>query len=80
MDINPEVSNMTNQLLEAEVLKLPSHERARLAELLLASLDEDDEIMEAWADVAERRYEELRSGAVKGIPVEEVLAELRARP
>ena len=71
---------MTNQLLEAEVLKLPSHERARLAELLLASLDEDDEIMEAWADVAERRYEELRSGAVKGIPADEVLAELRARP
>jgi len=71
---------MTNQLLEAEVLKLPSHERARLAELLLASLDEEDEIMEAWADVAERRLEELRSGAVKGIPAEEVLASLRARP
>jgi putative addiction module component (TIGR02574 family) len=79
MDPEPRESTMTNQLLEAEVLKLPSHERARLAELLLASLDEDDEIMEAWADVAERRYEELRSGAVKAIPAEEVIAQARAR-
>jgi putative addiction module component (TIGR02574 family) len=70
---------LTVQNLEAEVLKLPSHERARLAEVLIASLDEEDEILEAWADEAERRYEELRSGAVKAIPAEEVFARARAR-
>ncbi|HEU4560117.1 MAG TPA: addiction module protein [Longimicrobium sp.] len=65
--------------VEAEALKLPSHERARLAEVLIASLDEEDEIAEAWADEAERRYEELRSGKVQGIPADEVFAKIRAR-
>jgi putative addiction module component (TIGR02574 family) len=67
------------QELEAELLKLPSHERARLAEALIASLDEDDEIARAWAEEAERRYEELRSGAVQGIPAEDVFTRMRAR-
>ena len=70
---------MSVQELEAELLKLPSHERARLAEALIASLDEEDEIAEAWATEAELRAEELRSGAASGIPAEEVLARLRAR-
>jgi hypothetical protein len=40
-------------------------------------LDEDDEI--ARVDEAERRYEELRSGAVQSIPAEEVFSKLRSR-
>ncbi|MBA4158209.1 MAG: addiction module protein [Gemmatimonadetes bacterium] len=44
------------------------------------SLDEEDEIAQAWADEAERRYEELRSGAVHSVPAEEVFARIRARP
>ena len=43
---------MSVQELEAEVLKLPSHERARLAEVLIASLEEEDEIARAWAEEA----------------------------
>lgn len=70
---------MTVYDVEAEALKLPSHERARLAEVLIASLDEEDEVAEAWADEAERRYEELRSGKVQGIPADEVFAKIRAR-
>ncbi|HET6566769.1 MAG TPA: addiction module protein [Rhodothermales bacterium] len=70
---------MSVQELEAEVLKLPGHERARLAEVLIASLDEEDEIARAWAEEAERRYEELRSGAVEGIPAQEVFKRIRAR-
>lgn len=69
---------MSVQELEAEVLNLPSHERARLAEVLIASLDEEDEIGQAWIDEAERRYEELHSGKVKGIPAEEVFARVRS--
>ena len=65
--------------LEAEVLKLPRHERARLAELLIDSLDEEDEISKAWADEAERRYEELRSGAVESVRAEDVFARIRSR-
>jgi putative addiction module component (TIGR02574 family) len=70
---------MSIQELEAEALKLPTHERARLAEALIASLDEEDEISAAWADEAERRDEELRSGAVQGTPAEEVFDRIRAR-
>lgn len=65
--------------IEAEVLKLPSHERARLAEVLIASLDEEDQIAQAWAEEAERRYEELRSGDVEAIPAEDVFARIRSR-
>ncbi|HEX8905940.1 MAG TPA: addiction module protein [Longimicrobiaceae bacterium] len=43
-------------------------------------LGEHDEVLRAWADEAERRLEELRSGAVKGIPAEAVLARVQARP
>jgi putative addiction module component (TIGR02574 family) len=67
------------QEIEAEALKLPSHERARLAEVLIGSLDQEDEIAQAWADEAERRYEELRSGAVQSVPAEEVFARIRSR-
>lgn len=70
---------MSVQELEAELLKLSSHERARLAEVLIVSLNEEDEIAQAWADEAERRYEQLRSGEVEAIPAEEVFARLRAR-
>ncbi|HLT46544.1 MAG TPA: addiction module protein [Rubricoccaceae bacterium] len=65
--------------IEAEVLKLPVHERARLAQLLIASLDEDDEIERAWAEEVQRRDEELRSGAVEPVPAEDVFAALRTK-
>lgn len=58
--------------LEFEALNLPDHLRARLAEALLLSLDEETEIGQAWIEAAERRSEELRTGKVAGIPAEEV--------
>ena len=70
---------MSIQEIEAEILRLPSQERARLAELLIASLEEEDEIARAWGEEAERRYEELRDGVAEGIPAEEVFARIRTR-
>jgi putative addiction module component (TIGR02574 family) len=64
--------------LEAEALKLAPGERAALAQRLLASLDEDAEIEEAWAQEVERRVAEVESGAVKLIPIAEALAQVRA--
>lgn len=59
--------------LEAQLLKLEACDRARLAELLLSSLDGSEADVEAqWADEAERRLEELRSGVVAGIPADQV--------
>lgn len=81
MKLNPES-------LEVQLLHLPSAERARLAELLLASLDAADsdvlsatkqgEVDSAWATEADRRYAELARGAVAGIPAADVYAELEA--
>jgi putative addiction module component (TIGR02574 family) len=71
---------MGNQLemLEVEALKLTSGERAAFAQVLLASLDEDAEIEEAWASEVERRIADVESGAVQVIPIADALAQVRA--
>jgi putative addiction module component (TIGR02574 family) len=66
------------EIWEAEALKLTPGERAALAQRLLASLDEDAEIEEAWAVEVERRIAEVESGAVQVIPIAEALARVRA--
>lgn len=66
------------ETLEAEALKLTSGERAAFAQLLLASLDEDAEIEDAWATEVERRIAEVESGAVQVVPIAEALAQVRA--
>ena len=70
---------MGNQLemLEAEALKLTAGERAAFAQLLLASLDEDAEIEEAWAAEVERRIADVENGTVQLIPIADALAQLR---
>jgi putative addiction module component (TIGR02574 family) len=63
--------------LESAAMQLTRAERARLAERLIASLDEDVEIEQVWAEEVRRRVEELQSGAVQSIPGEQVFAELK---
>ena len=70
---------MSTQELEAQVLRLARHERARLAQKLIASLEEDDEIEQAWTEEAERRAEELRAGDVDALPADQVFAEARSK-
>ena len=67
------------EVLEAEALQLPAADRARLVERLIASLDIDPAIEEAWAAEVERRNAEIESGAVSLIPGPEALAELKAQ-
>ena len=62
------------EVLEAEVLQLPVAERARLVERLIASLDADPEIEEAWAAEVERRQAQLEDGAIRWRPGPETLA------
>ena len=63
--------------LLAQVLRLPRPDRARIAERLLASIEEpDEEVAAAWAAELERRSEELDQGAVEPIAWEEVRSEL----
>ena len=74
-----EISMSSNvEVLEAEVLKLPAAERARLVDRLIASLDADPEIEEAWAAEVERRQADLESGAARLVPGPETLAKLKA--
>jgi len=69
----------TIETLEAEALQLSRAERARLVERLIASLDTDPAIEEAWAAEVERRNAEIESGAVSLVPGPEALAELKAQ-
>lgn len=62
----------------AEVLKgalsLGVHDRAALAERLLASLEDlsEEEAELLWAEEAQRRLQEYRTGRAKAVPAEEV--------
>ena len=68
----------TVEELEAEALTLSNSQRARLVEKLIASLDSEPEIENAWAEEVERRHAEIESGAVSLLPGAETLARLRA--
>ena len=67
-----------------QALRLSPEDRARLARQLLARLEESgesaEEIEKLWIAEAERRFQELRSGVVQGIPAGEVFSALRAKP
>lgn len=69
----------TLEILEAEALKLPPSERSHLLERLIASLDSDPEVEQAWEREADRREAELASGALAAVPAHEAIARLRAR-
>ena len=70
----------SSRQLEAQVLKLPREERARLAERLISSLDEesDAEAEAAWIREGERRLDELKSGKAKGRAAAGVFRRARA--
>lgn len=76
---------MSTEELLAQVLRLPRHERARVAEVLLSSLEEvdDEEVVTAWAGELERRSREVAEGKVQTVDwstaQSEILEELRER-
>ena len=65
--------------VEAAALQLVSSDRAKLAERLLISLEEDDEILAAWIEEAERRGEAHERGEMEAIDFDESIARLKAR-
>lgn len=65
--------------LEAEALNLPLVARSQLLDRLIASLDTDAAVEEAWMAEARRRDDEIESGAVELIPSHIAMASLRAR-
>ena len=65
--------------LHKRVLSLPPEERAALLELLLASLEPKSAAQRAWAQLASRRREDVRSGRASMVPGEEALARIRSK-
>jgi putative addiction module component (TIGR02574 family) len=71
--------------LAKQALALPEKDRARLAHLLIQSLEVPGEKVgpkewaRAWDIELKKRMEEIRSGKVKTIPAHQVMAELRAK-
>jgi hypothetical protein len=62
--------------LEAQLealLRLPAELRREIAERLIASVDVDT----AWGRVASRRAEELKSGKVQGVSIDEAFEQAR---
>ena len=64
-----------------KVMKLPPATRAYLAEILLESLDyeEDFSISDEWAKEIHRRCQEIDKGEIELIPAEDALAQLKQK-
>ena len=66
------------QMLIQGALALPPQERVLVAEKILESLTEADPANDAeWAREAEDRLEAYDRGAIRGIPLDEVMRDLR---
>jgi putative addiction module component (TIGR02574 family) len=71
---------VTMKELIDEVASLPVEERALVADSILRSLNPpESDIDRKWAQVANRRLAELRSGQVKPVPGEQVFAKVWKR-
>ena len=64
--------------LEAAALQLPLTERAHLAERLLVSFEDGDEILNAWIAEAERRAEAHTKGDTTSMLLEQAMVIARA--
>lgn len=69
----------TVEQLAKQAMSLPAEARARLANLLVESLDADDLgcIDRLWLAEAKRRRDDVRDGRVRTIPGDEALQKVR---
>jgi len=69
----------TEEQLAEQAMNLPSESRARLADLLVESLDANElgHIDRLWVAEAKRRRDEVRNGGVETVPGEEALRKVR---
>lgn len=72
------MSTTVEQLAE-QAMNLPTESRARLADLIVESLDAGElgRIEQLWLAEAKRRRDEVRSGKIKSIPGPEGLRKVR---
>ena len=77
-------SNVTQTKLISDLLALPPKRRAKIAGILLRSLDDEEdadqkEIDDAWAKELTRRVEEIRTGKVKLVSGDTFMKNVRAK-
>jgi len=67
-----------NKVIEG-VKHLNAHERALVAHCLISSLEtkQDDGVDMAWAELSEKRYDELLTGKVKSVSWEKIKKEVK---
>lgn len=72
---------MTTRLKDVmeEAKHLNASDRALMVRLLISSLDTegDEGVDQAWLELAERRFDELTSGAVKAVSWEQIEQKIR---
>ena len=71
--------DLTFDAPQAEMLKLPAPDRARLLDIFQDGTDQDEEVEREWEKIADHRDAELDSGAVLPVDGSAVLARLRAK-
>jgi putative addiction module component (TIGR02574 family) len=73
------VTSVTLHEVESQALKLSPEERAKLIEVLIASVEPPMPLHPEWEAEIAHRVAELDAGRVELIDGEQVMAELRAR-
>ena len=74
----------TAETIEAHAMRLPRHDRAKIALHLLDSLepiavdDSPEAIQRAWIEESNKRLHAYRRGDMPGYDVDEVIAELES--
>ncbi|HEX6770305.1 MAG TPA: addiction module protein [Candidatus Binatia bacterium] len=66
------------EIIEAEALRLSAPERARLIERLIASLDVDPGVEDAWANEVARRNSEVENGKATLVSGPDAVEKLKA--
>ena len=69
--------NATLDSVFSNALELPEALRLSLVERIIATLPADSEIERKQLAVAEARLDAMRTGAVRGVPVEDALRRVR---
>jgi len=67
------MSAIFKQIIQ-DIGELSSDEKALVAHCLISSLEtkHDDSVDRAWGELAEKRFSELESGAIKGVSWDDI--------
>jgi len=63
--------------LEKAALALAPEQRAQLIQRLIASLDDPEELSDAWRDEIQKRLDAYQRGDLDSIPADDLLTDLR---